>query len=193
MTHKLNINLVAEQKKPERTGPPPLGGPIGWWIVTTEGDEEGRSTDTLGTAFGHVADVAFHFADRQFYKLTMRKDVNRIPLAKAEPLTVKETKRNVFVTIASYDHTGVPSSKNPSEWAKWMDIDGVKVDTGNFYDSVCLTLDPKAVAETRVVTEQDAIRAAIKYMDDQRAGVRMSASDKSELYDKLLRARRNHP
>jgi len=192
MTHKLNIQRVDEQKKPERTGPPPLGGPIGWWIVTTEGDEEGRTTNTLGTVFGHIADVAFHFSGRQFFKLTMRKDVNREPLAKAEPLPVLAATRGVCVTIASYDHTGIPSSKNPEAWAKWMDIDGVKVETGNFYDSVCLTLDPKAVAETRVVTEQDAIRAAIKYLDDQRAG-HMNSSARAELYDKLTRARRNHP
>lgn len=191
MTYKLNINMVQDHKKPEQIGPPPLGGPIGWWIVTTEGDEEGRTTDTLGTVFGHVADVAFHFADRKFYKLTMRKDVNRAPLAVAEPLTVKNSNDTVFITIASYDHTGVPSVKNPEEWAKWMDIDGVKVETGNFYESVRLTLDPTAVAATRVVTEQDAIRAAIKFMDDQRAGIRMGASEKAELYDKLLRARRN--
>ena len=121
----------------------------------------------------------------------MRKDVDREPLAKAQPLPVKNTKRSVFVTIASYNHTGVPSSKNPAAWAKWMDIDGVKVETGNFYDSVCLTLSDAAVAPSQIVTEQDAIRAAIKFLDDQRAGVRMSASDKSELYDKLKRASRS--
>ena len=38
MTHKLNIKLVEEIKKPEPSGPPALGGPVGWWIVETEGE-----------------------------------------------------------------------------------------------------------------------------------------------------------
>lgn len=46
-----------------------LDSPIGEWHVTTEGDEEGRSTKDLGTHYGHVVDIALRLAGHAFYSL----------------------------------------------------------------------------------------------------------------------------
>jgi hypothetical protein len=67
---KLNLKYIApEIKKPAPAKPV---SPIGWWSVTTEGDEEGRSTTQLGTHYGHVAEIAFSLADKCYYALEFK-------------------------------------------------------------------------------------------------------------------------
>lgn len=43
--------------------------PVGWWHVTTEGDEEGKSIRDLGCWQGHIADIARMLADKCYYVL----------------------------------------------------------------------------------------------------------------------------
>ena len=43
--------------------------PIGAWMVTTEGDEEGRTTRQLGVWYGHIVDIAKMLAKRRYYSL----------------------------------------------------------------------------------------------------------------------------
>lgn len=45
----------------------------GTFNVTTEGDEEGRSTAHLGTYTGYIDEIAFHLADEAYYQLTFRR------------------------------------------------------------------------------------------------------------------------
>lgn len=43
--------------------------PVGWWDVSTSGDEEGKTVNNLGTHYGHIAEIAFHLANKSFYGL----------------------------------------------------------------------------------------------------------------------------
>jgi hypothetical protein len=43
--------------------------PVGWWRVSTEGDEEGKSTKDLGMHYGHICELALRLAGATYYKL----------------------------------------------------------------------------------------------------------------------------
>lgn len=59
----------------------------GFWQVTTEGDEEGRTTRVLGTFKGRIDEIAFALAERSFYKLTFKA----VDLSIPEPTKIHET------------------------------------------------------------------------------------------------------
>lgn len=46
---------------------------FGVWRVTTEGDVEGKSTQTLGTFEGWVDEIALWLADRAYYSLNFKR------------------------------------------------------------------------------------------------------------------------
>lgn len=68
--------------------------PKGRWEVTTEGDEEGRTTRHLGTHDGYVDEIALHFADKQGYALRFER--------RAEAINFEPTRANVIVSFG-YD------------------------------------------------------------------------------------------
>ena len=47
--------------------------PYGTWIVTTEGDVEGRSVKQLGTFTGFIDEIALYLANKCFYSLNFSK------------------------------------------------------------------------------------------------------------------------
>lgn len=71
--YKLNLSPVLKAPIAAPAKPKFPVSPIGWWNVTTEGDEEGRSTKQLGDYYGHIAEIAFHLADKCFYTLQFRE------------------------------------------------------------------------------------------------------------------------
>lgn len=74
---KLNLTYIApEVKKPAPVKPV---SPIGWWSVSTEGDDEGRTTTQLGTHYGHVAEIAFSLANKCFYSLSFEPLDDNVP------------------------------------------------------------------------------------------------------------------
>lgn len=56
---------------------------LGTWLVTTEGDCEGKSTKSLGVHYGYLDEIAFALADKCFYDLHFQSvdplELNRIP------------------------------------------------------------------------------------------------------------------
>ena len=68
---KLNLKIETKSPKSDIWGYDSLAkyNPIGWWNVSTEGDCEGRSTDQLGTHYGHVAEIAFALRKKSGYSL----------------------------------------------------------------------------------------------------------------------------
>lgn len=75
--YKLNITLPVEKPANPIKRVNKYASPVGWWKVTTEGDCEGRTTTQLGEYYGHVAEIAFHLADKCYYKLTFDAIDNR--------------------------------------------------------------------------------------------------------------------
>jgi hypothetical protein len=56
----------------------------GIWVVTTEGDCEGKSTKTLGCYRGFVDEIAFRLADKAYYALTFTES-DELPLHPTKP------------------------------------------------------------------------------------------------------------
>jgi hypothetical protein len=58
--------------------------PDGIWKVSTEGDEEGRSTKNFGTFEGNFADLALQYGRAAFYKLDIEPALH-LPDAQLNP------------------------------------------------------------------------------------------------------------
>ncbi len=56
------------------------------WIVTTEGDVEGRTIKNLGTHTGHIDEIAFALADQAYYglKFSLADPINLKVMTKTE-------------------------------------------------------------------------------------------------------------
>lgn len=67
----------------------------GFWKVTTEGDEEGRTVRDLGVYFGFIDEIAFSLADKCFYSLCFKLVE---PVVKLNP---KKNKVNISLDIDS--------------------------------------------------------------------------------------------
>lgn len=79
-TKLLTENEVAGMIRPMKD---PYNDPYGLWIVTTEGDEEGRTTRQLGSYEGYLDEIAHKLASEAFYTLEFSK-ANELPELKAE-------------------------------------------------------------------------------------------------------------
>src|SRR6218665_1915533 len=93
---KLKLTRPVEPKLKIQKTTTGYESPIGWWNVTTEGDCEGRSVTQLGDFYGHVAEIAFHLADKNYYSLQFRAILNR-PAGKR--ITLQATKDKVWISL----------------------------------------------------------------------------------------------
>ena len=127
----MNLNLdLNELNRPKLGFAPdnPYVSPIGWWAVTTEGDCEGRSTDQLGTHFGHVAEIAFHLADKVVYKLTFSPVKNR-PVPPAIRPTYVAKKTGVWIGLGVDSDTWGMSPECRASWfSRWLDVTEPKIE-----------------------------------------------------------------
>lgn len=53
-----------------------IGSPVGAWLITTEGDCEGRTTQTLGVEQGHILDLARKYGRMAMYGLKFKRQAN---------------------------------------------------------------------------------------------------------------------
>jgi hypothetical protein len=141
---KLNLTIQRAEPKTEIWGYASLAklNPIGWWKVTTEGDCEGRSTDTLGTFYGHVAEIAFANRKKSSYSLRFEPVKGMVALADRPAVAVvagaKEKEIKVHISFAYSMLDGC--KPNPKAVAAWLDADDVIVTESNYYDAILLTM-----------------------------------------------------
>ena len=134
------IKPAVRQVKPFKS----YASPIGWWKVTTEGDEEGRSTRDLGAHYGHVAEIAFHLADKVFYTLQFEAVTNPPAAPKTYP-KYQAKKSTVSVGLAIDSNTwDIKSEDKQDWWENWLDTNEVEVSARNagaeYYRAVWLHL-----------------------------------------------------
>ena len=112
---------------------------IGWWRVTTEGDCEGRSTKTLGTYYGHVAEIALSLAGSAFYSLSFSPVENPAPAVR--PSYTPE-KNNVSVQLDIKSGTWDKNGESRLKWVRmWLDADeDIKVTPSSYYASFTIEL-----------------------------------------------------
>lgn len=137
------IPPVPPEKKIEIVKPTGFESPIGWWKVETEGDCEGRSIKQLGEYYGHVAEIAFHLADKVCYALQFKPI--RIG-TKGVRQTYQATRNKVWISLSIDSKTWDMTPEMRAKWFEsWLDcpedVDVVDSTAGcTYYAAVHLTL-----------------------------------------------------
>lgn len=113
------IPPVPPEKKIEIVKPTGYESPIGWWSVSTDGDCEGRSTRQLGEYYGHVAEIAFHLANKAMY------DIEFTPIrigTKGERQTYQATASKVWIQLGIGSGTWDMTPERRAKWFEsWLD------------------------------------------------------------------------
>ena len=137
MTYKLKLNkTIAPEKSTLQKW---AESPVGWWKVTTEGDCEGRSTDQLGTHYGHVAEIAFSIKGGCGYSFRFEKadgpsGVYGSPEDHHKERQVVRKKVNISLDPISY-------KGGEKILAEWLDCPEVLVKPCNYYGAYTLELN----------------------------------------------------
>jgi hypothetical protein len=130
MTYKLKLNKTIAPKKSKLQE---WADPVGWWKVTTEGDVEGRSTDQLGTHYGHVVEIAMSLPRGGCYSLRFEKAKEPQQAFIPDQYQAVRTEANIQLEPISY-------KGGEKEIAKWLDCDEVEVKPCNYYGAYTLKL-----------------------------------------------------
>lgn len=134
MAHKLKLIKTIEPKKSaiQKWS----DSPVGWWKVTTEGDCEGRTTEQLGTHYGHVAEIAFSLGcaySLRFEKGREPHGVNGAPEDHHKTRQIVTKKTNISFDCMTY-------KGGEKELAEWLDCAEIKVTPCNYYGAYTITL-----------------------------------------------------
>lgn len=114
--------------------------PVNFWTVTTEGDEEGRSIVQLGSYYGHIAEIAFHLADRVYYGLRFDPPPQNIKVEQNNTIYQAKAKQ-VNISFGIDSGTWNMGSLERINYIKnILNTDEVKVKESNYYACVCLEL-----------------------------------------------------
>ncbi len=124
----------------------------GEWIVTTEGDVEGRSTQNLGVHEGYVDEIALSLANRSYYILNFRRTNTKI-LKNVSPTKDKTNIKVEGMTDSSDRKYRV------EEYKKFFAGRDIFVTECNYYASV--TISKEKELSDREVLERDLKRNGI--------------------------------
>jgi hypothetical protein len=118
----------------------------GTWIVTTEGDEEGRSTRQLGTHTGYLDEIAFKLASQAYYGLQF----NPVDPQKIEKIGKSGTKVQVSLGIES-GTWDMDAHARVGYFKQMLAGRDVLVEPGQYYACVLLVdgKSPEAQAKAR--------------------------------------------
>jgi hypothetical protein len=111
--------------------------PVGWWKVTTEGDEEGRTIRELGTHYGHLAEVALSLKGCGY---SLRFEKARKPQGVYGNATEWHVERRIVtksvnISIDVWSHKG-----GEKQLAEWLDCDEIVVKPCNYYGAYTIAL-----------------------------------------------------
>ena len=113
---------------------------FGLWKVTTEGDEEGRSTRKLGIHEGHIDEIARKLAHKAFYGLWFMA-VDPEPVGLEEP---KREPKSVHIQMSIDSKTwDLKPKQRPVVFAKIFENRPVSIEESNYYASVLMVFHPK--------------------------------------------------
>lgn len=105
--------------------------PEGMWRVTTQGDEEGRTTRQLGTHMGHIVDIAHRLSGESNYNLSFE------PLTTIKEIVLRTPRESVAVQIGIDSGTWDMTSEARQAYFRAMVKDSnVKILPSNYYGCV---------------------------------------------------------
>ena len=131
MTYKLKLNKTIASKKSKLQEW--ADSPVGWWKVTTEGDCEGRSTNQLGTHYGHVVEIALSITGGCGYSFRFEKAKSPQQAFIPDQYQAVRTKANISLDPINY-------KGGEKEIAVWLDCDEVEVKPCNYYGAYTIKL-----------------------------------------------------
>lgn len=100
----------------------------GTWLVSTEGDVEGRTTKVLGCFTGYVDEIALHLADKCYYTLEFKIQGN--------PVKYIPKRQSVNVRFDVYSNTWDMDEENRlNEMRKIFGNRPIKIENANVYAS----------------------------------------------------------
>lgn len=114
--------------------------PVGLWCVTTQGDEEGKSTKQLGVHEGHIVDIARALSAEAFYDLNFR------PMKALDKMKIRAPRANVHVQLDIDSGTWEMEKEPRMAYFRTMikDRDDVRISASNYYGAVVFNfLDKK--------------------------------------------------
>lgn len=134
----------------------------GTWIVTTEGDCEGRSTRQLGTHTGYFDEIAFALAKQAYYGLRFDA-VDPLRLKKAPP-TATSVQVSMGIETGSWDMTPKARVQHFREMLAGRDV---IVKEGTYYACVELVSGMSAEAQEEARVRVLAESARSKLSDEE--------------------------
>lgn len=119
----------------------------GVWAVSTEGDEEGRTSKDLGIHEGYIDEIAFALADKAMYELYFKKGHYPPTL----DMTPKKKEVAVNLTGAFPEFDLSDSDLRVKIAQEYFDHDGrdVEVEKSNYYRGLILKTNTPTIDEQR--------------------------------------------
>jgi len=131
-----HLNKEKTQPKKAKTG---WESPVGWWRVTTEGDEEGRTVDVVRDFYGHVAEIALS-AECRGYKLTFRP-INGRKKPNKRPAYTVDADRVITITLGMSNSTWkLNTDRFVLYVSAWLAYPDVVVTPSNYFSSVTIQI-----------------------------------------------------
>lgn len=112
-----------------------VGSPVGVWLITTEGDCEGRTTRQLAVESGHILDLARKWGRQAYYGLWFKRQAT-LP-KNIQP--AKEVHIQLDIDSKTWDLNGQTRTQVIAAWAKQEtpQYNGlVPITESNYYASV---------------------------------------------------------
>lgn len=126
----------------------------GVWSVTTEGDEEGRTTKDLGIHEGYIDEIAFALADKAMYRLYFKK--GHYPSALDMTPKRKEVAVNLTDVFPQLDVSSSPLRVDNAQKIFNREGRDVKVKESPYYRSITLETNMPTIDD-----ERDALIASL--------------------------------
>lgn len=115
---------------------------FGTFVVTTEGDCEGRTTKHLGTYTGFIDEIAFGLADKQYYSLRFRETTK-------DELPVDRGAKRVNISMDAF---GTGEARHKAA-ARMFSDRPVQVRECQNYGAITLTRNVSPEDEARIARE----------------------------------------
>jgi len=134
---------------------------FGTWTVTTQGDEEGRTTRHLGTYTGTISEIAFALAGSCYYSLTFK-------ISDHLPSRATGYEVNVIVDHMYDNHRDYDDTENLLKDMQDLVGDHVTVEKSNYYHCVKLIMNQdeqdklKKMKALDKLTEEEKVLLGIK-------------------------------
>lgn len=115
--------------------------PVGMWRVTTQGDEEGRTTKQLGIHEGHIVDIAEKLSAEACYDLDFE------PVMAIDKAQIRKPRESVHVVLGIDSGTRTMDKEARMAYFRAMvkDRDDVKITESSYYGAVVFNFLKKEV------------------------------------------------